>query len=403
MKPRKITAKGPLTGVPKYQKMQEGKTAITPLSKPMFTEEELREVWDVLCSGWVSKGPKASEFEMDVESYLGINHAIAVTNCTSALHLACMALDVNYGNFVVVPNYTFPATAFAVEYCNAVPVLCEVDPQTYNMDPKELEMNLIRYPYDNIKAIIVVHAFGQCADMDKIIKIANKYSIPVIEDAACAMGAKYKGKFAGTFGDIGCFSFHARKGITTGEGGMVVTNNHSYADKMRKLSEFGVESTWTRTQGVFSLPEFNCLGYNYKMSDITAAVGVVQMRKLDFLIKLRRAVSIQYSKVIKQYLLFLDPVYEDPNCYHIFQSYVALIKPEYKKYRDWIIQKFMDNKVQANIGTYALHRQPFFKAGSFAISDDIFERAIALPMYAHMGFKNIIQGGKQIWDKLQKL
>jgi perosamine synthetase len=385
-----------------YQKTVDAKTQMVPLSKPYFTEDELKEVWTVLQSGWVAKGPKALEFETRVGEFLDIDYVIAVTNCTSALHLALLALGVKQNQQVIVPDYTFPATAFAPRYVGADPILCDIDPLTYAMDPIDLELNLIRY--DNVGAIIVVHPFGQCADMDKIMFLANKYNVPVIEDAACALGAKYKDRFAGTIGDIGCFSLHARKGVTTGEGGLVVTKNKRSADRMRRLSEFGVASTWTRSVNLFSLPEFREVGYNYKMSDITAAIGVVQMKKINWLIKHRRNCADKYLEIITMQLPFLEPVYEHPDCYHIYQAYVPLIKPEYKQYRDWIIQKFIDNEVQANIGTYALHRQTAFLAPrKFPVSDDVFSRAIALPIYNHMGFAKIIKGGKQIWQDLLKL
>lgn len=402
MKPRQTKARGINHGFSHYQCIKKLKTSIVPLSKPMLTEEELSEIWEVFQSGWLSKGPKAREFEQDIEDYLNVKNAIAVTNCTSALHLACLALGIKEGDQVIIPDYTFPSTGFAPQYVGAELIFCDIDPLTYNIDPGMLELLLIRH--QNVKAIIVVHAFGQCADMTKIMKIAEKYKVFVIEDAACALGAKYKNQFAGTFGNVGCFSLHARKGITTGEGGIIVTNDSNLANKMRKLSEFGVLSTWAREQGVWSLPEFEQLGYNYKMSDIAAAIGVVQLRKLNWIIKQRRAASIEYREVIEEHLPFLEPVYESPDCLHIFQSYVALVKPEYKKYRNYIIQRFLDHRVQANIGTYALHREPVFLClQPCPVSDDIFHRAIALPMFQHVGFKKIINGGKAICKELSVL
>ena len=379
----------------------ERKTAI-PLSRPYFTEDELKAVWSVMESGWVSKGPKAIEFESMVEDYLEINHAIAVTNCTSALHLALLALGVRQGQRVVISDYTFPATGFAPRYVGADPVLCDINPLTYAMDPKDLELCLIRY--DHIAAIIVVHPFGQCADMDKIMAVADKYGVPVIEDAACAFGSRYKGIKAGTIGDIGCFSLHARKGITTGEGGIVVTNNKIYADKMRKLSEFGVTSTWTREENVFRPLEFWELGYNYKMSDITAAIGTIQIKRANWLIGHRRAASRKYAEAIERDLPFLTIPYEHPDCYHNFQAYVPLVKPEFKDYRDWIIQRFISNDVMSTIGTYALHRQPVFLSSGRAlpVSSDIFDRAISLPIYQGLRLRKIMQVGRKIWQELQE-
>jgi len=201
------------------QSVDQNKLKI-PLLRPYFDSEELSEISKVLDSGWVSQGPKVKEFEDKIAKYLGVKYAIAVTNCTSALHLALLSTGVKEGDEVFVADYTFPATGHAVLYCGAKPIFVDVDLKTYNFNPKSIKEKIT----DKTKAIIPVHTFGQPAEMDKIMEIAEDYNLKVIEDAACALGAKYKNKFAGTIGDIGCLSFHARKGITTGEGGMVVTN-----------------------------------------------------------------------------------------------------------------------------------------------------------------------------------
>ena len=211
---------------------------------------------------------------------LGVKYAIAVSNCTSALHLSLLALDIHEGDEVLVADYTFPATGHTVLFCGANPVFVDIDPQTYNININLIEGKIT----EKTKAIIPVHIFGQPADMSKIMNIAKNHNLNVIEDAACALGAAYKNGFAGTFGDIGCFSFHARKGITTGEGGMVITNNKEIEEKIRFLSVFGMQSAWERERAGFTVPTFNYLGYNYKMSDITAAVGVAQLKKLDKII-----------------------------------------------------------------------------------------------------------------------
>ena len=213
-----------------------------PLTRPYFDSEESNQIQEVLKSGWVSQGPKVQEFEAGIASYLGIKHAIAVANCTSALHLSLLAIGVKQDDEVLVADFTFPATGHAVVYCGARPVFIDIDPRTYNIDPALIEAKV------NLKtrAIIPVHTFGQPADMDAILDIASRCDLKVIEDAACALGAKYKDIYAGTMGDIGCFSFHARKGITTGEGGMVVTSNEEMANRIRRLSTFGMTSAWER-------------------------------------------------------------------------------------------------------------------------------------------------------------
>lgn len=385
-----------------WEQIQARRKAVVPLSRPVFSVDELDELAKVLDSRWVTKGPKAEEFERMAEDYLGVKRAVAVSNCTSALHLALLALGIGPGDRVIVSDYSFPATGFAVKYVGATPVFCDIDPRTYNMDSAFLARLLTNHEKGTFRAIIVVHAFGQCADMTQIMHWADLYGVPVIEDAACAFGAKWCGCAAGTMGAIGCFSFHARKGITTGEGGMVVTNDPARARDMRRLSEFGVASTWGREQGVFFIPEFLEVGYNYKMSDITAAVGVAQMRKLPMLIAGRKRGADKYPEVIRKHLRFMDPAYCDPRADHIWQAYVGLVKPEFRRRRDEIIQFLIDSEIQANIGTYALHRQPaFLSYQKLEMSGDVFERAIALPLFYNMAFEKIRKGGEEVCQKLQ--
>ena len=245
-----------------------------PLSRLWITKDELNEVKEVLESGWLTKGPKNLELEKMVGDYLGVKHVICTSSCTTALHLALLSLGLG-GNpdgedEVLVADYTYPATGHAVKYCGLNPVFVDIDPKTYNMDYKDLKRKINK---KKTKAIIVVHTFGQSADMDKIMHVANKKNIPVIEDAACALGSKYKGQSCGTMGTIGCFSMHATKGIGIGEGGLLVTNNDDIAMIARSLGSFGLD-TWTReVVKEFIIPSFEDIGYNYKLSDVAAAIG----------------------------------------------------------------------------------------------------------------------------------
>lgn len=346
-----------------------------PLLKPHFDGEEIREIQKVLESGWVSQGPKTEELEKLICEYLHVNHAIAVNNCTAALHVSLLSIGITAHDEVLVADYTFPATGHAVLYCGGRPVFVDVDARTYNINPAELEGKIS----EKTKAIIPVHTFGQAADMDTIMAVAEQYSIPVIEDAACALGATYKKKYAGTIGDIGCFSFHARKGITTGEGGMVVTRNEELAQKIRRLSVFGMTSAWEREKKAFSIPEFVDVGYNYKMSDINAAVGVAQLKKLDTIIK-RKRVLAQYWDEILEDIPDIEPPYVEKNVTHVYQSYVPLVDRKIR--RNHLIRALLKRGVQANIGTYASHIQPVYKSEDRCpVSLDIFRRAVALPMY----------------------
>ena len=347
-----------------------------PLLRPYFDSEELEEIKKVLDSGWVSQGPKVKELEDEIAEYLGVKYAIAVTNCTSALHLALLSIGIKKGEAVLVADFTFPATGHAVLYCGAKPIFVDVDLKTYNMNPESIEEKIT----ERTKAIIPVHTFGQPAEMDKIMEIAENHNLKVIEDAACALGAKYKNKYAGTIGDVGCFSFHARKGITTGEGGMVVTNDKNLADKIRNLSVFGMTSAWDREKSTeFIIPEFTELGYNYKMSDITAAVGVTQLQRLEKIIEKKHALAKYWDEQLQE-IEFIEPPYVSENVKHIYQSYVALVDRHIN--RNKLIVTLMKRGIQTQIGTYASHIQPVYNSNQKCPNSlEIFNRSLALPMY----------------------
>ncbi|MDN7023944.1 DegT/DnrJ/EryC1/StrS family aminotransferase [Methanoculleus sp. FWC-SCC1] len=347
-----------------------------PLTRPYFDQEELDEIRSVLDSGWVAQGPKVREFESAVAEYLGVRHAVAVTNCTAALHLALLALGIGPGDEVLVADYTFPATGHAVLYCGARPVFIDIDPLTYNLDPGRIEESVT----PKTRAIVPVHTFGQPAAMDSILEIADDHGLAVVEDAACALGARYRGRYAGTIGDVSCFSFHARKGITTGEGGMLVTDRDEIAAAARHLAVFGMTAAWDREKSsAFAIPEFTEIGYNYKMSDITAAVGVAQMRRLDAFIERRR----ELARIWDAHLDRIDGItrpFIDPDAEPVYQSYVALVDRGVDRNR--LIEMVMAEGVQTQIGTYASHIQPVYRSHDRCDrSLDVYRRAIALPLY----------------------
>lgn len=369
-----------------------------PLFRPYFDSDELYEIKKVLDSGWVSQGPKVKEFEDKVADYVGAKYAIAVTNCTSALHLALLSLGISVGDEVLVADYTFPATGHSVLYCGAKPIFVDIDAATYNIDPEKIEEKITK----RTKAIIPVHTFGQPAEMDKILEIAHNYDLKIVEDAACALGAKYKNKHAGTIGDIGCFSFHARKGITTGEGGMVVTNEENIAEKIRYLSVFGMKSAWDREKNhVFTIPEFLDMGYNYKMSDITAAVGVAQLKKIDMIIKRKEKLAKYWDEQLEDIDLIIKP-YVQNNVKHVYQSYVALI--DKKINRNKLISNLTKNGIQTQIGTYASHIQPVYGSqDKCSNSLDIFNRSIALPLYYSLNEEDVNLVAKNIKELIGDL
>ena len=369
-----------------------------PLVRPYFDSEELEEIKKVLDSGWVTQGPKVKEFEDKITDYLGVKHAIAVTNCTSALHLALLCIGIKGGDEVLVADYTFPATGHAVLYCRAKPVFVDTDLKTYNINPELIEEKIT----ERTKAIIPVHTFGQPTEMDKIMEIAEEYNLKIIEDAACALGARYKNRYAGTIGDIGCFSFHARKGITTGEGGIVVTNNEKLASKIRNLSVFGMTSAWDKERSdKFIIPEFVDVGYNYKMSDITAAVGVAQLRKLDRIIERKRELAKYWDEKLQE-MEFIEPPYVSENVTHIYQSYVALVDKRIN--RNKLIEILVKKGIQTQIGTYASHIQPVYNSSDKCPNSlEIFNRSLALPMYYMLKEEDIDVAAMHLKEALEDL
>lgn len=347
-----------------------------PLAKPYFTNDERIEVDKVLSSGWVSQGNECGIFENMIKDMLNVPYVISVSNCTSALHLSLLALGIDNGDEVIVADFSYPATGLAVLHAGGTPRFCDVDLLTYNI--KKFE----RMITPHTKAVIPVHTFGNPCEIVEIVNTAKSMGLHVIEDAACAFGAKYYNKYIGTWGDIGCFSFHARKGITTGEGGVVVTHNKDLADTVRKLSTFGVGLTKDRVE----IPSFEKCGYNYKMSDISAAIGVAQIKKLPEIIKRKKDLAKIYDDLLISKTSLLSQSNSDGK--HIYQSYVAATNG--KKERDNLINFLRMNDIESTIGTYAQHIQPVFKTKDVCrVSKYLFDTTIALPMYYELSEDNI--------------
>ncbi len=347
-----------------------------PLARPLTGEEEIDEIRQVLESGYLSQGPKTAEFERLVAKLTSTEYALATSSCTTAMHLTLVALGVGRGDEVLVPDFTFPATANVVVQCGAVPVLVDIDLETYNVDPDELE----RHVTSRTRAVMPVHLFGLAADMEPILAFARQRGLAVIEDAACALGATYRGRPCGSFGDAGCFSFHARKVVTTGEGGMVVTSRSGLAERLQLLRSHG----GVRARDRFVFHE---AGFNYRLSDIQAAVGVVQMRRLAAMVAKRRLLARGFSDRLGGLDGIRLPV-EPQGRDHVYQAYVVLVEAGID--RGAVIASLREKAIETTIGTYALHDQPFFRkafgyiGGECPRSRRAFERSIALPLHPGM-------------------
>lgn len=344
-----------------------------PLARPNVGDEELAAIKKVFESGWLTEGPVTREFEKEFERYLGVRNAIATSSCTTALDLALLTLGIGPSDEVIVPDFTFPATGNVVFHVGAKPVLVDIDIKSYNIDPEKIETAITK----RTKAIIPVHLFGQSAEMNFIVEIAKRYDLLIVEDAACGIGASHREKKVGTFGDIACFSFHPRKILAVGEGGMLVTNNDELAEKARILKDHGKRT-------VSGKAHFICPGYNFRLNDVASAIGLIQLKKLDTIIERRIRLTKEYDTMLQE-VKEIEIPFKLPYNKHTYQTYCLLIKR--KKIRDKLITMLADKGIETQIGTYALHLQPsYMKRKDLAhtdlvFSEKAFRNTLALPLY----------------------
>jgi perosamine synthetase len=360
------------------------------LTIPSIADEDLQAVRAVLASGHLVQGSHVAAFEQAVAKYVGCQYAVAVSNGTAALHLALLALDVRPGDIVLVTAYSWLSTANVIELCGAQPVFIDIQPDTFNMDPACLENTLQRLMVvsataQRVKAILPVHTFGQMANMPAILELANHYGVPVVEDAACALGATWRGRQAGTWGVMGCFSFHPRKAITTGEGGMVTTENPELARRLRALRNHGLDPDALA-------PDFIMPGFNYRMTEFQAALGLTQMHKLDRIITARRQHAAYYDAFLSETPL-QTPIVND-NGVPVYQSYVVLLPAQRTTHRQNLIRQLKEKGIETTIGTWHMPMTTYFhkrygcKIGDFPVTDCVFARAMTLPLYEELSARD---------------
>ena len=349
-----------------------------PISLPCLGEEEWQAVREPLFSGWVTQGPKVKEFERLFAERHGVKHALAVSNCTTALHLALVAVGVEAGDEVLVPAFTWVATANAVLYCNAVPVFVDIDPITFNVDINKIKEKIT----PRTKAIIPVHLFGLCADIEAIKRIAPQ--LKIVEDGACAAGAALNGVPAGGLGDAGCFSFHPRKSVTTGEGGMITTNDDTLAAKIDVLRNHGASvSEEQRHKGPkpYILPDFEVMGFNYRMTDLQGAVGIVQIKKLDMFIDERQKWANYYDEQFKNIGWLRTPTVAK-GYKHGWQSYVLFIDETKAPMKRNDMMEYLQKKgISTRPGTHAVHMLTYY-ANKYGIKPQDFPGAYAANEYS---------------------
>ncbi|MDQ7778738.1 MAG: DegT/DnrJ/EryC1/StrS family aminotransferase [Planctomycetota bacterium] len=398
-----------------------------PITKPCFDANDRRAVLEPLDSGWVVQGPRVAAFENAIARFTGARCAVATTSCTTALHLALLACGIGPGDEVIVPAFTFVATANVVEHTGARPVFADIDLDTFNIDVTRIERVVTR----KTKAIMPVHLFGLTADMDGVMRIArggrlhaeqsrdrrnqcrdregavesslSRRPLRVIEDAACAIGAFFRGRHAGTFGDAGCLSFHPRKSITTGEGGMVLTNKAAVAGAVRKLRDHGAEITdlARHKTGGLLLPEYNAAGYNYRMTDIQGALGCAQAAKLNWILKRKRALARRYENALGDLQEFRLPG-TPAHCVHGYQSYVLLALPRQMTLpdrrelrllharRNGLMKSLAAHGIATRQGTHAVHCLAYYRS-RYGLRPEDYPNALAadrlslaLPLYPQM-------------------
>ena len=351
-----------------------------PISEPWLGEEELNNVIECIKTNWISsQGKFVKQFENDFASFCNKKFGIATSNGTTSLHLALSAKGIKTGDEVIVPTFTFIATANVVKYCNAKPVLVDSEKETWNIDPSKIEEKITK----KTKAIIPVHVFGHPADMDPIMKIAKKYGLFVLEDAAEAHGAKYKGKIVGSIGDVGSFSFFGNKIITTGEGGMLVTDDEGFLKMAQVLRDHGMSK-----EEKYIHPY---LGFNYRMTNLQAAVGVAQLAKIGEILRRKRRIAEIYEELLKGTKgISFQPIADWANNVYWFTN--IIIEDDFKMSRDELRSKLNKAGIDARPFFYPIHQQPSYKEYSkekFPVADEISRKGINLPSSANLKEEDI--------------
>jgi perosamine synthetase len=361
-----------------------------PIASPLFTGNERDYVQDCIETGWISStGKYIKEFEDKFAQFCKVKHAISCSNGTVALHLALLAYEIKPDDEIIVPTLTYIATANAVSYCGAKPVFVDSEPETWNIDPKKIEEKIT----PRTKGIIVVHLYGHPVDMDPILEIVKKHNLFVIEDAAEAHGALYKNNKTGSIGNIGTFSFYGNKIITTGEGGMVVTDDDRIAEKVRLLKGQGMDPSrryW-----------FPVVGYNYRMTNIQAALGLAQLEKIDFHLTRRREIADYYYEYLKETPGIILPL-EKPWAKHVFWMFSIVLDKNLPVERDSLMDELLEEGIQTRPFFYPMHILPPYKdlqnADSFPVADSISSRGLSLPTHSNLSKDEI----RFISDKLKK-
>lgn len=360
-----------------------------PIAKPYIGKEEAQAAHDTILTGWITQGPRVAEFEQKFAAYTGAAHAVAVSNCTTALHLAMIVAGVGPGDEVICPSMSYIATANSIKYTGATPVFAEVDPVTYNIDPADAEKRIT----PRTKAILIVHQIGMPADIDAFTAIGKKHNVRIIEDAACAAGSSYKGKKIGSHSDLVCFSLHPRKVITTGDGGFITTGREDFAQRMRLLRQHGmsVNDRVRHEANKVIFEDHIEVGYNYRMTDIQAAVGIHQLARLDWIVGERRKLADRYHAGLQDIKCIRLPK-EAEGYFTNWQSYSITLLDDCPVERNDLMQKMLDEGIATRRGIMTSHRETAYKEEckglSLPVSEKAADRSIIIPLYVPMAMED---------------
>jgi len=361
-----------------------------PVANPYLDISEAQSAYDTILTNWVTQGPRVQEFEEKFAEYVGSKYAVALSNCTTALHLALIVAGIKEGDEVICPSMSYIATANAIVHAGATPVFAEVISETYNIDPVHTE-KLIG---PKTKAILIVHQIGLPADINAFRTLCDKYNLILIEDAACAAGSSYRGQKIGAHSDLVCFSFHPRKVITTGDGGMITTSNENYYNRLKLLRQHGMSvNDRVRHNSATVIHEDHLeIAYNYRMTDIQAAVGIKQLERLEWLVEERKKIAQKYNEALKDITSIRLPL--EPEGYSTnWQSYVIYLKKNAQISRNDLMQKLLDKGISTRRGVMTSHRETAYKnheiRSSLSVSEDASDNSIVLPLYVPMSEEEI--------------
>lgn len=351
-----------------------------PYGRQCIEEDDIEAVVEVLCSDYVTTGPTVAQFEKSVAEYTGAKYAVAVSNGTAALHAACLAAGIKEGDEVITTPITFAASANCVLYCGAKPVFADIEPDTYNIDPTKIEEKIT----SKTKAIIAVHFTGQPCKMDEIHEIAKKHNLFVIEDAAHALGAEYKGKKVGSISDMTTFSFHPVKHITTGEGGMVTTNSKELYDRLILFRSHGItrdERFLEKNEGGWYYEQLD-LGYNYRITDIQCALGISQMKKLDRFVERRREIAKRYNEAFSDVKGIQIPK-QEADCHNSWHLYVIQVL---NRNRKEVFDTLRSKNIGVNVHYIPVYKHPYYQKNGYERvccknAEQYYANAISIPMY----------------------